>query len=50
MHFVFPRERYGGAGEKALREAADVLGGAAIAEESLKKPPKSSSAESGFVQ
>jgi integrase len=43
-------KRYGHIGNKALREAADVLGGAAIAEESLKKSPKSSGAESGFVQ
>ena len=43
-------KRYGHIGNKALREAADVLGGLKIPSESLKKSPKSAEAESGFIQ
>ncbi len=43
-------KRYGHIGNRALRDAAEVLGGSNIPGESLKNPPKSAEAESGFVQ
>ncbi len=43
-------KRYGHIGSKALRDAADVLGGVEIASESLKKSPKSPDAGSLSIQ
>jgi integrase len=43
-------KRYGHIGSKALRDAAEVLGGLEIAPESLKNPPKSLNAESPSIQ
>jgi hypothetical protein len=43
-------KRYGHIGSQALRDAADVLGGAEIPAESLKKSPKSPEAENVLVQ
>ena len=43
-------KRYGHIGNRALRDAAEVLGGQQIPSESLKKTPKSLDAESGFIQ
>jgi len=43
-------KRYGHIGNQALREAADVLGGAKISAESLKKSPKSPEVENAAVQ
>ena len=43
-------KRYGHIGSKALRDAAEVLGGVEIAPESLKNPPKSPDAESLSIQ
>jgi integrase len=43
-------KRYGHIGNQALRAAADVLGGVENPAESLKKSPKSSEIENGFIQ
>ena len=43
-------KRYGHIGSKALRDAAEVLGGLEIVPESLKNPPNSLDAESLFIQ
>ena len=43
-------KRYGHIGNKALRDAADVLGGVKIGMESLKKSPKSLESENGRIQ
>jgi integrase len=43
-------KRYGHIGNQALRAAADVLGGVETPTESLKKSPKSSEVENGFIQ
>lgn len=43
-------KRYGHIGNHALRAAADVLGGVETSAVPLKKSPKSSEAENGFIQ
>ena len=43
-------ERYGHIGNKALRDATDVLGGVKIPLESLKNPPKSAESEKVSVR
>jgi hypothetical protein len=43
-------KRYGHIGRKALRDAADVLGGLKIEPASLKKSPKSQETENVSVQ
>jgi len=43
-------KRYGHIGNQALRDAIEVLGGVKIPVGSLKKSPKSSEVESGFIQ
>ncbi len=43
-------KRYGHIGSKALRDAAEVLGGVRIAVESLKNPPKSQEAQNASIQ
>jgi integrase len=43
-------KRYAHIGNKALRDAADVLGGTRIPADSLKKSPKSPEAENVFIQ